>query len=1292
MADPEQLLPTNPVDGVQTGTAPSVADRAPMAEGSSSNATSNARFTILSHHAAGGLGRVHLARDEQLRRTVALKEIRPDRADDPRIRQRFLAEAEITGQLEHPGIVPIYALEKDVAGRPIYAMRFIQGKQLGEAIKAYHREPNSLKLRELLQRFVSVCQTLAYAHSRGVIHRDLKPANVMLGDYGETLVVDWGLAKRFRSIASQTNAESPSTSAGNPESGDGETTPAQTVAYAPAGVDTDSGQLTTAGQVLGTPAYMAPEQARGEIEALGPAADIYALGAIVYEILTGQPPYRGPSAMEVLEQVVSGPPPKPIARSRRAPHALNAVCEKAMARTASERYATCDELAREVERWLADEAVTAYPEPLTARLGRWSRRHRTLVTGTIVAVVLMLLTGGGFAWWRGQQEAAEVARLVRNDEQIAALLGQCEGALRRDDAVGAALVLDEAEKRTSDGGADKPAARLAQLRTELDMLQDLDRIDDMIWEVSEGKVQGPEKAAKAWPMALEKFGIVPGKTNAADAARVINESMIKDRLLSALERWHVATGSKDVLTILEAADRNEYRGKVRHAVSRKDETTTRLLADAHEALTQPPWFALALAQMKPIPVERRNRILKAAVQRTPSAFAVMMTLGELHNVRTGGEVIPRDAFEKETWYRAALAVRPRNATAWLSLSEALVFTGTDSDARLAAVEIALRIDPKYARAHLIRGRHLEERSDLEGAIKEFAEAVRLDPKFAGPRVALAQIAQKRGDVDGAIVECNEAIRADPTLAWTHSILGRLFVKKRDFDGAIRSFREALRLDPHYPGYYLDLVGAYKQQGIPDGGLAQFEEATKLHPKDAMAHYGLGIARFSNGDMEGAIASYQESIRLDPNHSFIHITLGKAHLQKGDRDAALASFRRAVALHPESKRNLAEVAPLLRQVGDNDGALAAYRRLMEHGIADAYYVLVDMYQKKGDFGGAVAEFEVAARRWPNDSLLYSMLGKARLLTNDRDGAIDAFKKADEAKDLKIRDTLVDLADAYAQFGIWNEAIVQYSKALTLKPKNVNVLFRRSNAYIETRQWPKVVADNSKLLEINGAKDWEAMLRRGRAYAHLGQYSEALADFASVRSQRPGHLGLYYRSAWQYQALAMLEAGNMTEYKKACTAICEPLGNQETPVAPVGAVWTCCVAPQAVTDYTPLATLAQVKANEYKSYDAQRALGAVLYRSDKWDQAVDQLNKAMQMQERSPSCWLLLAMAHHRAGRTDEARHWLSKAEQWIDDKGKEATHHSAGMPPPLWLTVSWTERLGLELLRQEAKSLVADGGK
>src|SRR5581483_7522596 len=250
------------------------------------------RFRVLRPHAKGGLGAVFVALDGELHREVAVKQILDRHADDPISRQRFLLEAEITGGLEHPGIVPVYGLGTYGDGRPYYAMRFIRGDSLKEAIERFHsdwslkREPGrrTLALQNLLRRFLDVCDAIEYAHSRGVLHRDIKPGNIIVGKHGETLVVDWGLAK--------------ATGRSDPQGVSGEKT------LVPASGSGSSETLP--GSALGTPAYMSPEQAEGDLEHLGPRSDVYSLGATLYCLLTGRPPVENDDLGAVLRAVQQG--------------------------------------------------------------------------------------------------------------------------------------------------------------------------------------------------------------------------------------------------------------------------------------------------------------------------------------------------------------------------------------------------------------------------------------------------------------------------------------------------------------------------------------------------------------------------------------------------------------------------------------------------------------------------------------------------------------------------------------------------------------------------------------------------------------------------------------------------------------------------------------------------------------------------------------------------------------------------------------------------------------------------
>ena len=279
--------------------------------------SSGTRFRVLRPHAQGGIGKVSVAFDAELQREVALKQIKPERADDADSRARFLLEAEVTGRLEHPGIVPVYGLGRDDQGRPFYAMRFVRGTSLDEAIKKYHggdldsgsqrnARARSLELRNLLDRFAAVCHTIAYAHSRGVLHRDLKPANILLGPFNESLVVDWGLAKVFdRSSASASgsaSASSQAAKAGSIEPTGQSTTPIEpdSISWSTPRLEEDSSPPlgfssstdTQAGSAFGTPAFMSPEQAEGRLDQLGVASDVYSLGAVLYTLLCGRAPFE----------------------------------------------------------------------------------------------------------------------------------------------------------------------------------------------------------------------------------------------------------------------------------------------------------------------------------------------------------------------------------------------------------------------------------------------------------------------------------------------------------------------------------------------------------------------------------------------------------------------------------------------------------------------------------------------------------------------------------------------------------------------------------------------------------------------------------------------------------------------------------------------------------------------------------------------------------------------------------------------------------------------------------------
>lgn len=368
-------------------------------------------FKEVVSHARGGLGEVYRATDSELNRVVAIKGLQPRFLESSEMRRRFLMEAEVTARLEHPGIVPVYRMLDDKERGPAYVMRFIEGETLQDAITLFHSQrENQVEFRRLLQAFLQICQTIAYAHSRGVIHRDLKPQNVMLGRFGEALVVDWGLAKVVGRAATQPDPSSTAEETLVPQS---------------------SGSETQLGSAVGTPAFMSPEQAAGRWDVIDHRTDVYGLGAVLYSILTGKKPFESDNWPETQQRIQRGQFKRPRELNGQISRSLEAICLHAMKQQPEDRYATVSELAEDVEHWLADEPVAACPEGALERAKRLIKRHRNSIG--IFAVVMTIAVIG---------LAIGLFLLDQKNRQIVAQKTLTESAQRRSTALNRFLIDD----------------------------------------------------------------------------------------------------------------------------------------------------------------------------------------------------------------------------------------------------------------------------------------------------------------------------------------------------------------------------------------------------------------------------------------------------------------------------------------------------------------------------------------------------------------------------------------------------------------------------------------------------------------------------------------------------------------------------------------------------------------------------------------------------------------------------------------------------------------------------------
>jgi serine/threonine-protein kinase len=900
------------------------------------------RYQLQGEIARGGMGAVLRGRDVDLGRDLAVKVLLEKYVGRPEVARRFIEEAQIGGQLQHPGVVPVYDIGR-FGDRPFFTMKLVKGHTLA-ALLSERSEPGADKPR-FLAVALQVCQAVAYAHAKGVIHRDLKPANIMVGAFGEVQVMDWGLAKVL-SEGGIADEERASRERQRPEDGTQIRTARSVTGF---------GTETEAGSLLGTPAYMPPEQANGDVANLDRRADVFGLGAILCEVLTGEPPYVGRSSEEVRRKAANGDLGDAHAR-------LDGCGADAELIVLTKACLYPEAIDRPRDAQAVAEALTAYLDGVQERLHQAElaeaeakakaieEAKRRRLTLALAGTVLLAVTLGGGAWlWVKADSAARQAQVTRdvNDalNQATALREKAKAA-----RAGAALFAQAREQAqralalVETGPVDVALQRqVRQLQTMLDQ-EEKDRrliaaLDAARLIQAETVVRknrfADEQAVPRFRDAFAAYGLPAGEGNPAAAAARIRErpASVREAVNTALDEWIDLTADPtygitephlDWLRAV-AADADEgWARAIRTALAEKDRAKrqTALEKLAREAgVEKRPARALTRLAKQLLDVQAGAsavRLLRRAQERYPGDFWVNHDLGMA--LRRGN---PPELEAAVRYLTAAVALRPDSSGAHLNLGKALQTKG-QLDEAIACYRQAIALTPQYAPAHNNLGTALNSQEKVEESIACFRKAIALDPKCAPPHHNLGRALHRQGQLDEAIVHYRQALALEPRYAAAHNNLGLALRNKGLLEEAIVCYRAALDCDPTDSAAHSNLGLALMTRGRPDEAIACFRKALAIDPKLVGIQASLGFALAATGDSAEACKAWQRSVALQPNQPEVWYWIARAHSHRGHRDQATVAFRRVRELYPAGSERRWEAEQFLGG-NDLDGRLVGVLR-------------------------------------------------------------------------------------------------------------------------------------------------------------------------------------------------------------------------------------------------------------------------------------------------------------------------------------------------------------------------------
>jgi serine/threonine protein kinase/Tfp pilus assembly protein PilF len=682
------------------------------------------RYSTLKFHARGGVGEVWLAEDGEIGRQVALKRL--SRNDDG-ANERFIAEAQIAGQLEHPGIVPVHDLGIDKSGKPYYVMKFVHGRTLQDAIEEYHagettnESERALQQQRLLDHFVDVCEAVAFAHTRGVVHRDLKPSNIMLGLFGETIVLDWGLAKVLH----------------QPE------LPGLQTAVTSSGRSSE----TAFGSVLGTPSYMPPEIAEGKATDAGPATDVYLLGATLYEILTGNVPRSGSSHAELIELARTVAPVPPRQKNKKVARLLEAICLKAMAKREVDRYDSALEIAEDIRRYLAGEPVSTYREPLITRAWRWGKRHR-----------------------RGLARATSAAMIAAVVVVAAAATRQSSQRAKLAEETSASLVARQRAQAEIQEFRDKYDEAVFYIGSErgIDAGNGNQQFTYFNPGLGRQSLNNALAIAQLWGPALESLPI-PEQREGTKRERY-ELLLLKAQLATMFPSSDLPTELSDALDLASSYDNGLTR------------SFYRLRAEYHrgQGLDEKAAEDDQLAEADNVPTDAFDHFLRGEQLRTRSDVPD-------NSADKFARTRPRELNSAIAEYRKALQIDSNHYWSRLQLGRCYLATGRLGEA-IEALGACTALWPDSPWAYTARATALARQGRFDEALGDLNHVLQIQPDFHPARLSRGWVLWQKQNLNQAIADFQDVLAVpDKPLIIAAFYWGQLEFQRNDFDEALKQF-------------------------------------------------------------------------------------------------------------------------------------------------------------------------------------------------------------------------------------------------------------------------------------------------------------------------------------------------------------------------------------------------------------------------------------------------------------------------------------------------------------------------